>query len=234
MLALILARGGSKRLPGKNIKPLLGKPLIQHTLEHAVQSQRITRILVSTDCPDIRAVALSVKGVEAPFLRPEALAADTTQAYDVHMHALEWLEQHEGSAPGDFCLLLPTSPLRLPSDIDGSIALYERANADVVTSVYQTKPLGWHLKMDPSSKKMLPLMNIDRKEAVKNYQEQEAPPYILNGSVYVLKTSVYRESRTYFGEKTYGFEMPLSRSMDIDTQDDFDLAEAIMKARSGP
>ena len=231
MIALILARGGSKRLPGKNTMPLCGKPMIRHTLETALASRKISRVLVSTDSQDIRDMALQISGVEAPFLRPAELASDTAQAYDVHMHAIQWLEEHEKTKIESFCVLLPTSPLRLPEDIDGAVALFEEAKADVVASVYRTKPLAWHLTMDEKSRKMEPLLKMDARDAVRNYQEQEQPPVILNGSIYAIRRVFYEQSRSYFGPKTYGYEMPWSRSIDIDVIDEFRIAEALMRLR---
>lgn len=231
MLALVLARGGSKRLPGKNIKDFAGKPMIHYTLETAMAAKGISRVLLSTDCEEIRSTALQVKGVEAPFLRPDYLAEDGTQAYDVHVQVLDWLKENEGQEPEEFCLLLPTSPLRLPEDIDNAIDLYRKRDADVVTSVYRTKPLAWHLDMVPDTNKMVNLGGLSGQDAIRNHQEMPEPPVVLNGSIYIIKTAPYRKSRTYFVDKTYGYEMPVSRSIDIDEMDDFILAEAIMKQR---
>ena len=230
MLALVLARGGSKRLPGKNIKSFAGKPLIQHTLEAALKSKHISRVLLSTDCKKIRSTALEIDGVEAPFLRPDYLGADGTQAYDVHMHVINWLKDNEGLDIKEFCILLPTSPLRIPEDIDNAINLFYEKNADVVTSVYRTKPLAWHLDIN-SNAKMKNLTNLSGQAAVRNHQEMPKPPVVLNGSIYVIRTEPYKQSKTYFGENTYGYEMPVSRSIDIDEMDDFILAEAIMRNR---
>lgn len=232
MLALVLARGGSKRLPGKNLKSLAGKPLIQHTLETAVKAQKIARVLFSTDSPKMRDLALSIDGVEAPFLRPDEFASDSAQAADVHFHTLDWLKEHEGQAPENICIMLPTSPLRLPEDIDNAIALFEETQADVVTSVVRTKPLAWHLNMNENSKHMTPLLDMNAQDAVRNHQEMPTPPVILNGSIYVIKVEPYRETRSYFGENTYGYEMPQSRSIDIDEPEDFLIAEALLKARA--
>lgn len=228
MLAIILARGGSKRLPGKNIREFAGKPLIHHTIETALKAKNIDRVLLSTDSEEIRSCALQIDGVEAPFLRPDYLGEDGTQAYDVHMHVLDWLKENEDLSVEEFCLLLPTSPLRLPEDIDNAVDLFHEKNADVVTSVYRTKPLAWHLDMDLDGK-MKNLTDLSGQDAVRNHQEMPEPPVVLNGSIYIIRAEPYRQSKTYFVEKTYGYEMPVSRSIDIDEMDDFILAEAIMK-----
>lgn len=230
-MALVLARGGSKRLPNKNILPIAGKPLIHYTLETALQARHITRVVLSTDSEEIRDVALQIKGVEAPFLRPAEFATDSAQAADVHFHAIDWFKENEGLDLEDICLLLPTSPLRLPEDIDGAIELYHQTKADVVVSVVRTKPLAWHQNMD-EGKRLSALMQTDARDAVRNYQEMPPPPVYLNGSVYVLSIPAYCEARSYFGERTYGYEMPLSRSIDIDEKDDFAIAEALLRARA--
>jgi N-acylneuraminate cytidylyltransferase/CMP-N,N'-diacetyllegionaminic acid synthase len=232
MLAYIPARGGSKRLPGKNIKRMNGKPLIHYSLEVALTASKISRVIFDTDSEEIRDIALQVPGVDAPYLRPAELATDGTQAADLHMHFLDWLKNNEGSEPEAFCILLPTNPLRLPEDIDNSITLFEKRNADIVTSVTRAKPLPWHLVMEADTKKMEPLIQMDAEEAVKNHQELPEPPVHLNGSIYVIRTMPYRKHRSYFGPKTYGYEMPAMRAIDIDELEDFEFAESIMKVRS--
>lgn len=232
MLAIIPARGGSKRLPGKNTRLLGGKPLIHHTLEAAVAAKSITRVLFNTDSPEIRDIALQVPGVESPFLRAAEFATDSARATDLHFHILDWLQKNEGYKPESFCILLPTSPLRLSSDIDDAIALFHSAGADVVTSVTRAKPLSWHLEIDRQTRQMTPLLDIDAQVAIRNHQELPDPPVFLNGSIYVIKVAPYRSSRSYFGPKTYGYEMPATRAVDIDDMSDFRLAEALLSLRA--
>lgn len=231
MIALILARDGSKRLPNKNIMPIAGKPLIHYTLEAALKARHIDRVILSTDSEKIREVALQIEGVEAPFIRPDELASDTAQAADVHFHAIDWFKENESTDVQDLCLLLPTSPLRKSEDIDGAIELYQKTSADVVVSAVRAKPLAWHQDLDTQSLKMSPIVKMDSRDAVRNHQEMPAPPVCLNGSVYVLNVPKYRKTRSYFGENTYGYEMPLSRSIDIDEKDDFIIAEALLHAQ---
>ena len=113
VLALVPARGGSKGLPGKNLRPLAGHPLVAWAVAAGRQAERVGRVLVSTDDPAIRDAAVAA-GAEAPFLRPAALAADDTTDLPVVLHALDWLLEHEGYAPGVVVQLRPTSPLRPP------------------------------------------------------------------------------------------------------------------------
>ncbi len=231
MIALILARGGSKRLPNKNILMMAGKPLIHYTLETALAAKNIDRVILSTDSEEIRDIALQINGVEAPFLRPNEFATDTAQAADVHFHAIDWFKENEGLDIKNLCLLLPTSPLRLPEDIDGAINLYKESNADIVTSIVRAKPLAWHQNIDQETKQMTSIIDMDNRDAVRNHQEMPDSPVYLNGSVYVLNIDKYRKTRSYFGDKTYGYEMPLSRSIDIDERQEFEIAEALLNAR---
>jgi N-acylneuraminate cytidylyltransferase/CMP-N,N'-diacetyllegionaminic acid synthase len=227
MLAIIPARGGSKRLPGKNIRPLSGKPLIHHTLEAALAAKKISRVIFNTDSEEIRDIALQVPGVEAPFLRPPELATDTANASDLHLHTIDWLKENEGMDVESFCVLLPTNPLRLATDIDNAISLFEQRQADIVTSVTRSKPLAWYLNIDSQTKKMKPLIEAGT-SAMNNYQELPDPPVFLNGSIYVIRSEPYRKTRSYFGPNTYGYEMPVSRTADIDELADFEVAEALM------
>lgn len=230
MLAIIPARSGSKRLPDKNIRLLSGKPLIHHTLEAALAAKKITRVLFNTDSEKYRQLALQIPGVEAPFLRPEELGSDKAQAADLHLHTVDWLQRNEGIDVESFCILLPTNPLRLPEDIDNAISLFEERQADVVTSVTRSKPLAWYLNMDRDTHQMEPLLRVEN--AMDNYQALPNPPVFLNGSIYVIRAEPYRTNRSYFGAKTYGYEMPVSRTVDIDEEADFAVAEALMTIKS--
>src|SRR5581483_400682 len=133
VLGLIPARGGSKGVPRKNIRLLGGKPLLAYTAEAALAAQRLTRVVLSTDDEEIAAVGQSF-GVEVPFLRPVELAQDNTPTLPVVQHALRWFEEHDTRFDA-ICLLQPTSPLRRAADIDASIELLERSDADTVISV---------------------------------------------------------------------------------------------------
>ena len=230
MLAVVPARGGSKGLPGKNLLPLGGRPLIHHSLAVAAAAAAIDRVLVTTDDPEIRLAALEIPGVEAPFLRPDALATDDAGAVDVYLHAVDWLKQHENCEVNEICVLLPTAPLRLASDIDGAIALYRERQADVVVSVSAAKPLPWHQDMAADGR-LVEIVDSPDGAAIANRQCMGRPPVVLNGSIYVLRIGPLRETRAYFGDRTYGYPMPASRSVDIDDADDFAIAEALMAAR---
>ncbi len=229
MLAVIPARGGSKGLIRKNLVQLAGKPLIQHTIEAALAASAVTRVVVTSDDAEIIEVARGVPGIEAPFVRPSELATDDAAAVDVYLHAVDWLGEHEGGTPESFCALLPTSPLRLPSDIDAAIALFRERDADVVVSVQEAKPLAWHQAMD-SDRGLHPVTGVAGEAAIANRQDMGPRPVVLTGSIYVLKVEPLRRTRTYFGPKSYGYAMPASRSIDIDSEDDLRLAAALLEA----
>lgn len=227
MIALVPARGGSKGFKRKNLALLAGKPLIIHSLECAIAVPGITRVVVSTDDPEIAAVARSVAGVETPFLRPKELATDEASAIDVYLHAANTLGKH-GSTLEELCVLLPTSPLRIPSDVENCISLFEARSPNVVVSVSKAKPANWHQILKPDGL----LVGLEEvKQSVANRQAFQ-PEVVPNGSIYVFKVNAIREKRTYFSDNTIGYEMPASRSIDIDTEDDLAIATALISQRA--
>jgi N-acylneuraminate cytidylyltransferase/CMP-N,N'-diacetyllegionaminic acid synthase len=226
VIAVVPARGGSKGIPGKNLRLLAGKPLIVHTLECARQARTVTRILVSTDDPEIARVARSVPGVDAPYLRPAALSGDTASAIDVYLHAAQWLEEAEGRRPISLCALLPTAPLRRPSDIDACIALFKDKNAAVALSVTAAKPAAWQQTLAADGR--LTALG-DTAPSIANRQDY-GRLVVPNGAVYVFDVAALAATRSYFGPKTFGHKMPSDRSIDIDGKDDFRIAEALLAA----
>ncbi len=227
MIVFVPARGGSKGLPGKNIRPLGGIPLICHSLFAAKASGAVTRVIVTTDDAQIREAALSVAGVEVPFMRPAELSTDTASAIDVYLHAVDWVNGSGGAKAKEFCVLLPTSPLRLPSDIDAAITLYRQRHARVVVSVCEAKPLGFHQNIAPDGQ-LTPISGI--KTSMANRQALSTS-VALNGSIYVLDAENLRRTRSYFGERSYGYVMPRARSIDIDEAEDLVVAELLYAGR---
>ena len=134
VLALITARGGSKGIPHKNIVELNGKPLIQYTIDAALGSKSLDRVILSTDCEEISTVAKSL-GCEVPFIRPSELAQDNSTHRSAVIHALDYLREKEGYVPDYLLLLQPTSPFRTSEDIDNAVSLMERSQCDLVVSV---------------------------------------------------------------------------------------------------
>ena len=229
MLAVVPARGGSKGLARKNLRPLAGRPLIVHTLDCAKAVPAIDRIIVTTDDEEI-AAACKTEGVEVPFRRPAELASDDAAAVDVYLHTVDWLTAAEGEAPDQICVLLPTSPLRLASDVEGAIALFRDRRAEVVLSVTGAKPIAWHQKIEADGR-LVPIDATPPREAIANRQELRHP-MVLNGSIYVLDIEALRRTRSYFGARTYGYAMPADRSIDIDDEIDLRMAEALIAGRT--
>ena len=144
ILAIIPARSGSKRIPNKNIKEFSGKPLIVHTIEHALAASYIDRIIVDTDCEKIAKIVRE-NGAEVPFLRPAELAQDTSQAIDNIIYALNKLKEEEGYDPTHVFILQTTSPLRKVEDIDKCWDLMQRTSATTVLTVCPTHPRLYHM-----------------------------------------------------------------------------------------
>ena len=143
MLAIIPAKKISKRLPNKNTKLLGGKPLIAHTIEAAIKSKQITRVIVTTDCPKIAKISKKY-GAEVPFLRPKNLTTNKSGKLEVCKHVIDFITKKEGISIPSFIVLQPTSPLRLVQDIDEAIKIFRKKKADSVISFCKTKPLEWH------------------------------------------------------------------------------------------
>jgi len=219
VLAVVPARGGSKGLPGKNIRPLAGKPLIAWTLECAAQSRYIDRCIVSTDDPEIADVA-RVWGGDVPFLRPAELARDDTPGIAPVIHALEQIGGYDLVV-----LLQPTSPLRTPTDIDGCLEKLTASGAPACVSVTLADQSPYWMYTLTERETIRPVLEgIDR--AVPRQKLPEV--YMLNGAVYAAEVDWLKKSRSFLTEETAAFVMPRERSVDIDTLDDFILAEIKM------
>ncbi len=226
-LCLMLARGGSKGVPGKNIKPLMGRPLMAYTIEAVQQAGFFDRFILSTDAPEIAAVAESY-GVEVPFLRPAELSGDHASALDAIVHALKWVEAHDKKY--DYVqYIFPTAPLRTAEDIRNGAEWLLHKKGDMVLSVCETdQPLAWMNTLPPDKS----LKNFVPKE-FRDHNRQDLPlSYRINGSIYVAKWEVFYERRDWFDQNTYAYVMPRERSIDIDSPLDFKLAELMMKEQN--
>lgn len=221
VLAVIPARGGSKGVPGKNIRDLAGKPLIAWTVEAAQASTLIDRVIVTTDSPRILEVATAF-GADAPFLRPAELSQDDTPGAAPFLHAL-------AEVPGyDIAVLLqPTSPLRSAEDIDGCVRLCFENDAGPVLSVTEvTKHPAWMFSLPQGRfEPILPeLAKVDRR--------QDLPKvYSLNGAIYTVPVSRFLQEGALMVPDSAAYVMPSDRSVDIDTEFDFAIAEFLMGLR---
>lgn len=224
MISIIPARGGSKGLPGKNILPLCGKPMIAYTIEAAKQSKYIDRVIVSTDDQNIADIALQY-GAEVPFLRPDFLASDTAQAVDNYIYTIERLSKEWNTPIEEFVVLQPTSPLRIVEDIDGAIEMFMEKKADsVISYTPEAHPVRWHKYLDENN------AFVDIFDTTIANRQDLKTSYYPNGAVYVFRFSMIKE-RKYYTDKSYGFVMPRVRSVDIDYKEDFDYVEFLMSRR---
>ena len=216
VVAIIPARGGSKRLPGKNIRLLNGVSLIVYTINVAQKCAGIDKIIVSTDTDEIAELALS-SGAEVDR-RSKELSSDNATTIDVVKDFLIRCSSY------DICMILqPTSPLRNVEDLQGSLDLFKKKNADAVISVCKAEhPPQWTNTIG-SDGEMDSFLNKQHK----NIRSQSFGSfYRLNGAVYCGSSSrLLREASVFFESKTYAYIMPRKRSIDIDTMDDFELAE---------
>ncbi len=219
VLALIPARGGSKGLPGKNILPVGGRPLIGWTVEAAKQSRYIDRVVLSSDDDKIIAAARAC-GCDVPFRRPAELATDTTPMIDVVLHALEALGEYEIVA-----LLQPTSPLRTAADIDAACAMLEDDGVPACVSVSPVEQSPYWMYRLGTDRRMTPLIDIGSQAT----RRQDLPEvYALNGAVYVARASWLRQHRTFVTPDTFAHVMPQERSIDIDTAADLEAFKRIL------
>jgi N-acylneuraminate cytidylyltransferase len=220
VLALIPARGGSKGLPGKNIRPLKDKPLIGWSIEAARASRYVSRVVVSSDDEEILAVARD-QGAETPFRRPASLAGDDAPSMDVVLHALDQLAGFEW-----IVLLQPTSPLRLAVDIDAAIEQCLKTNAPACVSVCEAPASPWWMFQVGEQGALRSFLPPEQRPA----KRQDLPDlYALNGAVYVAKTEWLQTSRSFLTEETVAYVMPPARSVDIDTLFDFQWAECLLE-----
>ena len=224
--ALIPARGGSKRLPRKNIKSFCGKPLIVWTIEAAKKSRYIDSIIVSTDDIEIKNISEQF-GASVPFLRPESLSNDAASSFDVIKHAIEFLKIDKENHL--IVLLQPTSPLRTAKELDEALEFFlsKKANGIVSISECEHSPL-WSNTLPESL-----MMSAFIRPEVQGKRSQDLCKFFrLNGSIYIYKTlSLLEQEKIFFDENVYGFETSLETAVDIDTALDFLVAETIMKYR---
>ena len=224
MIALIPARGGSKGLPGKNILPFNGKALIEYTINLAKESGSIRDVFVTTDSKDIADVAKKA-GAKIPFLRPAELASDTSLAIDTYLHFIQYYEDKIQNLD-EIMVLLPTSPLREMEDIESGIEIFKNKNADsVISCVKMGHPLSWIRNIDKDGR-----LTTIFDATIKNRQDDNVM-YVPNGSIYIFKTSILKQKK-YYTDNTYALEMPRERSVDIDTELDFYLAEKLYERKN--
>ena len=227
VMAVIPARGGSKGLPRKNLRPLHGKPLLHHSVEHALKASCVSTVVVSTDDPNIADSAV-LAGAQVPFIRPLELAEDSASSIDVLLHCLDWFEE-AGQSFDIVTMIEPTSPLREISDIEEGIKFLILNGHGSVVSVCESE--GEHPSFSyrkDSNSKIIPFTG---KQPTNLRRQDIEPIYFLDGTFYASYVKDLRTHESFYHEDTYCIEVPKWKSLEIDDIYDFVMVEAIMKLR---
>jgi N-acylneuraminate cytidylyltransferase len=228
VLGIIPARGGSKGIPGKNIRPLGGKPLLAWTAEAARRSTLLTRLILSSDSEEIIDVAKGC-GVEVPFVRPESLARDDTPALPVVQHAVRHMSEQEDFVPDIIVLLQPTSPLRRTIHIDESLQRLMSSDADSIVSVVKA-----HHNYTPDSEMILRdgcLKAYASWEEKNNIRQLKPAYYARNCAIYAFTHGCLVGKNSIYGEKILPYEMAREESVDVDDLFDLELCEFLLARR---
>ena len=225
VLALVPARGGSKGLPGKNVRSLCGRPLIQWSIDTALACKEIDAVVVSTDDEQITEVAASA-GAEVPFLRPSALAGDRASSIDVVIHALDFLES-KGRVFDIVLLLEPTSPLRETADIQVALQRMVATGAAAIVSVCRAESTHPAFMFRTTGQGCLePFMSV----SPTGVRRQEIEPlFYLEGSLYASTVEALRKRRSFYHKDTLAYEVAKWKALEIDDIEDFQMVEAIAK-----
>ncbi len=226
-VALIFARSGSKGLPGKNLKVLGDKPLIGIAIECALKISRIKRVIVSTDAEEIATVSRRY-GAEVPFLRPAELALDSTPEWHAWQHALNYLKDFEGSLPKSMVSLPTTSPLRSVVDVDNCINEYEKGLSDVVVTITNShrNPYFNMVKEDASAEFVL----VNKPDQIITQRQRTPTVFDLTTVCYVANSQFVLTNNGIFEGKVGAVRVPQERAIDIDTEFDFDIVQALIKS----
>lgn len=225
VIALIPARGGSKRLPRKNVLPFGDKPLISWTIEAALRAKFVDEVVVTTDCTEIASVSKK-SGASVPFLRPPELATDTATTSSVLEHAITTL----GCSSEDIIVLLqPTSPLRTSSDIDSALELLHKRSANGVVSVCECEHSPIWTGVLPKEGHMGDFLPKE----LTGVRSQDLPVhYRLNGAIYAFTVhSLLSQKGIHYSVDVYAYVMSQTRSADIDSELDFSIAETLLKKK---
>lgn len=232
VLGIITARGGSKGIPGKNIKPLLGKPLIAYTIEAALKSNALDRLILSTDDPEIAEIAKK-HGCEVPFMRPAELAQDKTPHLPVVQHAIQWLKDKENYLPDYVMILQPTSPLRQPFHVKESVDLIIKTGADSVLSVAEIpENYSPYKAMVIGQDGLLTLFRDGQPVRKRPTRRQDlSQAYWSVGLIYLFKTSLLFDDKepSLYGDKVAPYIIENKYRIDINVPEDWPVAEKALK-----
>jgi len=226
-VAFIFARGGSKGLPGKNIRLLGGKPLIAWSIEHALAVKRIDRVLVSTDSEEIAAVARKF-GAEVPFIRPEEFARDDSPEWLAWRHGLNYLLENDGVLPDVMVSIPTTAPLRQPIDIENCLDEYGKNDADIVITVTDAHRSPYFNMVKANVDGSVQLVIPPQSTVIRR---QDAPiVYDMTTVAYVVSSKFVLAKNGLFEGKVRYVHVPIERAVDIDTLLDFKVAECLIKS----
>lgn len=229
-LALIPARAGSKSISDKNILPLAGRPMLCHSIEHALNSTEIDRVIVSTDSPEYASIATDA-GAECPFLRPPEFSGDHSTDLEVFRHALKWLEINEGWCPEFVVHLRPTHPIRHPEDIDIMVRrLRDTPEADSIRSLSPAPHTPYKMWLKNPDGSLRPVAACDIPEAYNQPRQTLPETFVQNASIDVVRSRTILGKNSMTGDVILGFEM--DHFFDIDTEDEFNRAKLVMEAAS--
>jgi N-acylneuraminate cytidylyltransferase len=224
-LAVIPARGGSKGIPRKNLRIVAGVPLVGHAIRAALGSRHVSRVVVSTDDPDIAAVAK--KEGAGVVLRPAAISGDTASSEAALLHVLEQLKAVEGYEPDLLVFMQCTSPLTTSGDVDAAVDALSRRNADTALTVSSFHGFLWSETAEGEA------VGLNHDKTRRPLRQELKPEYLENGAVYVIRVAPFLEKKHRFFGKTVISVMPPERSMDIDEPADLERAEEILSRGTG-
>ena len=220
LLVVVPARGGSKRLPGKNIRPLAGRSLLKHTADAIIESALSTEVILTTDDDSIAAAGRALDWL-VPFRRPSSLATDDTPMFETVLHALDWYAHDRGGDPDQILLLQPTSPFRGGECLsEAARRLQSTPEANSVIGMARLKVGASHVYSRDDAGFVRPVA-----------QTQDRAAYVPNGALYLVRTKAFRQARTLFAPPIVSLEMDAFHAVDIDDASDWALAEALIAAR---
>ncbi len=225
ILAVIPARGGSKRVPGKNIRDLCGKPAIDYTIDAALKSRLFSKIIVSTDSHKIAKIAKAA-GAEVPFMRDSEISDDYTPVSEVTADALNRVDP-AGIFYKYVAQLMPNCPLRTADDIELSFAQFERHNADSQISVtdYGWQNPWWAMSLNDRNE-----IKYSFPDKVKSRSQDLSYVFCPTGAIWWIKAEILKEEKNFHTANSQAWVMPWQRAVDIDTEDDWQLAEILMQS----
>lgn len=226
-VCIIFARGGSKGLPGKNLKTLKGKPLIGWSIEKALKVKRIKRVIVSTDSDEIASIAKKFGG-EVPFRRPFELSKDNTPEWQAWKHALNYLKDVEQSLPEVMVSLPTTSPLRQVSDIEACLDEFEKGDADIVVTIAASHKNPYFNMVKKELDGTFSLVN----KSTRNLSNRQSAPEVFDITTvcYVVNSNFVLSNKGIFQGKVKAVTIPPERAIDIDTEFDFQVVEALVNS----